>query len=99
MSNSEFGDGGSVIQKTAGSKTSKASQGKKISLSAKKTKSIQHFDDSNIKAKTPEKTLEGHKRALREIAYSVNYKILISVGYDFQVFVWNPYWEKEIISF
>jgi len=22
----------------------------------------------------------------------------VSVGYDFQVFVWNPYWEKEIIS-
>ena len=65
----------------------------------KRTKaSIGFFDDPSIKAKTPEKTLEGHKKAIREIAYSANYKILVSVGFDFQVFVWNPYWEKEIIS-
>ena len=54
--------------------------------------------DENIKAKTPIKTLEGHKKAIREIAYSTNYKVLVSVGFDFQVFVWNPYWEKEIIT-
>ena len=49
-------------------------------------------------AKEPTKKLEGHKKAIREIAYSLSYKVLVSVGFDFQVFVWNPYWEKEIIK-
>tara|TARA_B110001450_G_scaffold242872_1_gene253589 strand:- start:356 stop:1618 length:1263 start_codon:yes stop_codon:yes gene_type:complete len=53
------------------------------------------FDDL---AKEPTKKLEGHKKAIREIAYSLSYKVLVSVGFDFQVFVWNPYWEKEIIK-
>ena len=53
------------------------------------------FDDQ---AKEPTKKLEGHKKAVREIAYSLSYKVLVSVGFDFQVFVWNPYWEKEIIK-
>lgn len=44
------------------------------------------------------KTLIGHQRAIREITYSESYKILVSVGFDFQIFVWNPYWEKEIIK-
>ena len=42
--------------------------------------------------------MEGHKKAIREIAYSKDYKILVSVGFDFQVFVWNPYSFKEIIK-
>lgn len=49
-------------------------------------------------AKQPTKKLEGHKKAIREIAYSKQYKILVSVGFDFQVFVWNPYSFKEIIK-
>jgi len=55
-------------------------------------------DLSNMKAKEPKKILEGHKRAIREIAFSASFKILVSVGFDFQIFVWNPYWEKEIIK-
>lgn len=42
--------------------------------------------------------LEGHKKAIKEIAYSEKYKILVSVGFDFHIFVWNPYREKEIIK-
>ena len=49
-------------------------------------------------AKQPTKKLDGHKKAIREIAYSKPYKILVSVGFDFQVFVWNPYSFKEIIK-
>ena len=34
-------------------------------------------------SKLKKKTLEGHKRAIREIAYSESFKILVSVGFDF----------------
>lgn len=56
------------------------------------------LDQDDDISKLKKKTLEGHKRAIREIAYSEQYKILVSVGFDFQIFVWNPYWEKEIIK-
>ena len=86
--------------KTGASLASKAKAKKSNATTAagKKSKGSIANDDSNAKAKTPEKTLEVHKKAIREIAYSTNYKILVSVGFDFHVFVWNPYWEKEIIS-
>ena len=32
--------------------------------------------------------------AIREIAYSEKFKILVSVGFDFKVMVWNPYWKE-----
>ena len=48
-------------------------------------------------AKEPAKILEGHTKAVREIAYSERHKILVSCGFDFQVFVWNPYCEKYIM--
>ena len=48
--------------------------------------------------KEPSKELEGHKKAVREIAYSEKHKILISCGFDFDVFVWNPYYENYIIK-
>ena len=49
------------------------------------------FSDLTI---TPIKTLQGpngHNRAVREMAYSEKHKVLVSVGFDFGVFVWNPY--------
>jgi WD40 repeat protein len=46
-------------------------------------------NDQSIKQ--PTKTLEGHKKAVREIAYSPATKTLISCGFDFEIFVWNPY--------
>ena len=48
--------------------------------------------------KQPVKLLEGHKKAVREIAYSEKHKILISCGFDFEVFVWNPYLETSIMN-
>lgn len=36
--------------------------------------------------------------AIREIAYSESFKILVSVGFDFKVMVWNPYWKDAIIK-
>jgi len=33
--------------------------------------------------KTPSKALEGHKQAIREIAYSDQHKIIISCAFDF----------------
>jgi WD40 repeat protein len=35
---------------------------------------------------------------VREIAYSAEYKTLISCGFDFEIFVWNPYLEEPTIS-
>jgi len=49
-------------------------------------------------AKEPTKILVGHSKAVREIAYSERHKILVSCGFDFEVFVWNPYCEKYIIK-
>jgi len=49
-------------------------------------------------AKEPTKVLIGHSKAVREIAYSEKHKILVSCGFDFEVFVWNPYCEKYIIK-
>ena len=49
-------------------------------------------------AKEPTKVLVGHSKAVREIAYSERHKILVSCGFDFEVFVWNPYCEKYIIK-
>ena len=51
------------------------------------------FSDMTV---TPIKTLgasanSGHKRAVREMAYSEKHKVLISCGFDFDVFIWNPY--------
>jgi len=48
--------------------------------------------------KEPAKTLKGHSKAVREIAYSERHKILVSCGFDFEVFVWNPYCEDYIIK-
>jgi len=50
------------------------------------------------KAKEPLKKLEGHRMAIREIAYSDSFKILFSVRFDFKVMVGNPYWKDAIIK-
>ena len=47
---------------------------------------------------TPIKLLQGHKRAVRELAYSEKHKIIVSCGFDLEVFVWNPYMEISIIK-
>jgi WD40 repeat protein len=42
--------------------------------------------------------LKGHKKAVREMAYSEKHKIIVSCGFDFEVFVWNPYLEEKIMK-
>lgn len=42
--------------------------------------------------------LSGHNKAVREMAYSERHKIIISCGFDFEVFVWNPYLEQMIMK-
>ena len=59
------------------------------------------FNETKVheeKAKEPLKKLEGHRMAIREIAYSESYKILVSVGFDFKVMVWNPYSKEAIMK-
>lgn len=41
--------------------------------------------------------LQGHKKGVRSLAYSAEYRVLMSAGFDFDVFVWNPY-VKQLIS-
>ena len=37
------------------------------------------------------RTLTGHAKGVRKITYNSEYRFLISVGFDFDVLVWNPY--------
>jgi WD40 repeat protein len=41
----------------------------------------------------PVRILQGHQKAVRDIAYSEKHKAIISCGFDFEVYVWNPYVE------
>ena len=47
---------------------------------------------------TPIRTLSGHKRAVREMAYSEKHKVLVSCGFDFDVYIWNPYLSIPIMT-
>lgn len=42
------------------------------------------------------KELIGHKKAIRDLAYCERQKFLISVGFDFSIFIWNPYCDDPI---
>ena len=44
----------------------------------------------------PVRILQGHQKAVRDIAYSEKHKAIISCGFDFEVYVWNPYVEAKI---
>ncbi len=77
---------------TSTSKEKRNKLGKKTTTLAIENK--EHIE----KAKEPLKKLEGHRMAIREIAYSESFKILVSVGFDFKVMVWNPYWKDAIIK-
>jgi WD40 repeat protein len=79
----------------------KSVAGSKKAMSTK-TRSVtggqRHEEMYDDYAKEPAKILEGHTKAVREIAYSERHKILVSCGFDFEVFVWNPYCEKYIMK-
>jgi WD40 repeat protein len=44
------------------------------------------------------RTLNGHSKGVRQIAYSPEYRFLFSVGFDFDVLVWNPYVANLILK-
>jgi len=43
------------------------------------------------------KTLIGHTKGVRSLAYSPEYRFLVSAGFDYDALVWNPYVEKLIL--
>lgn len=90
----------SLAPKTNASQASRAKSKKSgtSSIFAKSKKGGVQEEQLNQRAKEPKRILVGHKKGIREIAYSESYKILVSVGFDFQVFVWNPYCTKEIMT-
>ena len=43
------------------------------------------------------KKLDGHKKGVRSLAYSKEYRFLVSAGFDYDALVWNPYVEHLIL--
>ncbi|TMW63890.1 hypothetical protein Poli38472_014800 [Pythium oligandrum] len=41
--------------------------------------------------------LDGHTKGVRALAYSSEYRFLVSAGFDFDVLVWNPYVDQLIL--
>lgn len=78
--------------KSKASTGSKGRKGKKMASTTDK-----RIEDDDF-SKEASKVLIGHTKAVREIAYSEKHKILVSCGFDFEVFVWNPYYDKHIIK-
>ncbi|CCI44278.1 unnamed protein product [Albugo candida] len=62
--------------------------------SASMDRSIRLWDVNTGKIR---QILQGHKKGVRALAYSAEYRVLMSAGFDFDVFVWNPY-VKQLIS-
>ena len=63
-------------------------EGLEILASASIDKTIKLWDLPTCKLR---RTLNGHSKGVRQIAYSSEYRFLFSVGFDFDVLVWNPY--------
>ena len=45
---------------------------------------------------SPRKALSGHIKAVRFLAYSYSFNLLISCGFEFEALVWNPYVTEPI---
>jgi WD40 repeat protein len=56
--------------------------------SASMDRSIRLWDMNSGKHK---QTLEGHSKGVRCLAYSSEYRFLVSAGFDYDAMVWNPY--------
>lgn len=41
--------------------------------------------------------LDGHTKGVRALAYSPEYRFLVSAGFDFDALVWNPYVDQLIL--
>ena len=63
-------------------------EGLDVIASASIDRTIKLWDLTTAKLK---RTLVGHSKGVRQIAYSSEYRFLFSVGFDFDVLVWNPY--------
>lgn len=95
-----------AVEESGPNKTSKKNRLLDDAKIKKKREILQeYFKDQELKpeifddfTKTPCKVLEGHNRAVRELAYSKQHKIIVSVGFDFTVYVWNPYLQNFIIK-
>eukprot|EP00520_Triparma_pacifica_P014822 CAMPEP_0118634720 /NCGR_PEP_ID=MMETSP0785-20121206/1698_1 /TAXON_ID=91992 /ORGANISM="Bolidomonas pacifica, Strain CCMP 1866" /LENGTH=682 /DNA_ID=CAMNT_0006525715 /DNA_START=109 /DNA_END=2154 /DNA_ORIENTATION=+ len=63
-------------------------KGLDIVASCSMDRTIKLWDLSTRKLR---RTLFGHNKGVKQITYSSEYRFLISVGFDFDVLVWNPY--------
>ena len=62
--------------------------------SASMDKTIRLWDCSTGRHR---RTLEGHEKGVRSLAYNEDYRFLISGGFDYDALVWNPYVERLIL--
>ncbi|ETW05164.1 hypothetical protein H310_04166 [Aphanomyces invadans] len=62
--------------------------------SASMDKTVRLWDVNTGKHK---QQLDGHMKGVRSLAYSAEYRFLVSAGFDFDAFVWNPYVDQLIL--
>ncbi|OQR86817.1 hypothetical protein THRCLA_10513, partial [Thraustotheca clavata] len=62
--------------------------------SASMDKTIRLWDVNTGKHK---QQLDGHTKGVRALAYSSEYRFLVSAGFDFDALVWNPYVDQLIL--
>ncbi|RHY74344.1 hypothetical protein DYB38_004354, partial [Aphanomyces astaci] len=62
--------------------------------SASMDKTVRLWDVNTGKHK---QQLDGHLKGVRSLAYSAEYRFLVSAGFDFDAFVWNPYVDQLIL--
>ena len=65
-----------------------------ILASASMDHTIRLWDMNSGKSR---KVLTGHTKGVRSLAYSKEYRFLVSAGFDYDAMVWNPYVEKLIL--
>lgn len=51
----------------------------------------------DLSTKKLRRSLIGHDKGVKQITYSSEYRFLVSVGFDFDVLVWNPYVSNLIL--
>ena len=51
----------------------------------------------SVAARRHKKTLEGHSKGVRSLAYSPGSRFLFSAGFDYDALVWNPYVEQACV--
>jgi WD40 repeat protein len=69
-------------------------EGLDIIASCSIDRTIKLWDMSTRKLR---RSLIGHNKGVKQITYSTEYRFLVSVGFDFDVLVWNPYVSNLIL--